>query len=315
MAIKNKLITAAKYRDFDWNKAKLFYHIAKCGSLLKAGEIAGTDQSTLTRHVQALEKQIGCSLLIRQSTGVTLTRKGEELLQEVAPFFLKMRGFCGNNHVEIKGEKKRKIRIVTTHALAAYVIADLVLTYNEHNPHLTFEIVGDDHTIDIILNDADIAIRPYNPQAINAYQEPIFSLEKKLYASRDYLKKHGEPKTADDLKNHHLIVNSFNPEKYPFADILWILRLGMPNGKFHVPSFISNSLEVAINAAKKGKGIVSTYKEMSLVREANLINVIPHVTDKKTEWYFTCADFMKEDSEINGIKSYLKEKIACIQAI
>jgi molybdenum-dependent DNA-binding transcriptional regulator ModE len=38
---KNKLITAANFKDFDWNKAKLFYHIAKCGSFTKAARLAG----------------------------------------------------------------------------------------------------------------------------------------------------------------------------------------------------------------------------------------------------------------------------------
>lgn len=313
MAKKNKLITAANFRDFDWNKAKLFYHIAKCGSYAKAARLAGTDQPSLTRQIQSLEKQVGSPLLIRKAGfGVVLTRKGEELLEKVAPFFLEMRGFCGNNHVEIGEGNKRKIRIATTNALAAYVIGDLILDYSNHHPQLTFEIIGDDHTIDVILNDVDIAIRPYDSQGQGVQQEPLFTLEKKLFTSREYLEKYSEPKTVDDLKNHHLIVNSFNPEQYPFADILWILRLGMPEGKFHIPSFISNSLEVAISAAKKGKGIIGTYEEMSILREANLINVLPHVKGKEIKVYFICPDYLKEDSDIIGIKNYLYTSITSL---
>lgn len=150
MAKKNKLITAAHFRDFDWNKAKLFYHVAKCGSFTKAARLAGTDRTSLTRQIQLLEKQIGSELLVRK-TGVgsiMLTRKGQHLLEKVAPFFLDMKGFCGEHNVEIKGEKKRKIRIAATHAIASYVLSDLILDYTKKNPHIFFELVADDYLKD-----------------------------------------------------------------------------------------------------------------------------------------------------------------------
>jgi DNA-binding transcriptional LysR family regulator len=305
---RNKLITSENLQDFDWNKTKLFYHIVKCGGFVKAALLTGISQGALTRQIQYLENQVGCPLLIRRPGGITLTRKGEELLEMVTPYFLMAKGFFGPSYMEVAGERRRKIRIVTPHALAAYIIGDLMLDYNKENPRITFEIIGDDHEIDVILNDADIVIRPYDPLARGVQQELLFSLEKKLYTSRNYLDKYGEPQTVDDLKNHHLIVNSFNPEQYPFSDILWILRLGLPKGKFHNPSFISNSLELAISAAKKGEGIVGTYEEMSIVKEAQLINILPNVIDKKIECYFIYPNYVKEDSEIIALKTYLKNK-------
>lgn len=309
MTIKNKLISSSNFRDFDWNKSKLFYHISKCGSFTKAARLSGIDQSVLTRQIQLLEKQVGFPLLVRKVGGVCLTTKGEELLKLVSPFFLGVKGFCEKKYIEIVGEKKRKIRIVTTHALATHVIGDLAIHYTNAHPHVTFEIMADDHVIDVILSDADIAIRPYDPTAQGVIQDLLFSMEKKLYASSEYIEKYGEPKTVHDLKNHHLIVNSFNPERYPFSDILWILRLGMPEGHFHTPSFVTNSLELAISAAQKGKGIVSTYEEMSIIRNANLINILPDVKDKKLTDYFIYPAYLKDDQEIINIKNYLKDNI------
>jgi len=310
MAIKNKLITGANFRDFDWNKAKLFYHIAKCGSFLKAAQISGTDQSTLTRHVQALEKQIGFPLLIRQSTGITLTRKGEELLHEIAPFFLKMKGFCGNNHVEVGGEKKRKIRIASSHAIATHIITDLTIEYNKTNPHLVFEVIGNDDTLDVIIDDVDILIRPYDPGAAGIQQDMLFSLQKKLYASEEYLEKYGEPQTINDLKYHRLITVSSDAGHYPYADIHWILKLGMPPGKKHNPIFMSNSITSMIRAAQKGIGIIASYEIISAIKEANLKNILPDIKDKEIEEYFVYPDFLKKDLEIMKIKKYFKEKLS-----
>ena len=310
MVKKNKLITASNFKDFDWNKAKLFYHIAKCGSFTKAARLSDIDQSVLTRQIQILETQVGCPLLVRKVGGVSLTRKGEELLAQVAPFFLGMRGFCGNNYVEVTGEKKRKIRIVMTNAVAAYVIGDHLLTYNKDNPHLIFEIIGEDHVLDIILNDADIVIRPYDPEAMNVQQEFLFTLEKKLYASQEYLEKYGEPKTVEELKNHNLIVTSSSPEDYPFADIHWILKLGMPENTKNQPAVLSNSIECMIKAASKGMGIIGSYEKMSILRDANLVNILPDVKDKKLIDYFVYPNYFKGDVEIMNIKNYLAEKLA-----
>jgi DNA-binding transcriptional LysR family regulator len=282
---KNKLITAANFKDFDWNKAKLFYHIAKCGSITKAARLANIDQSVLTRQIQILEIQVGSPLLIRKAGGIVLTRKGEELLQKVAPFFLEMRGFCGNHHVEVNGERKRTIRIVTSHALAAYVIGDLVLDYTKENPHILFELVADDSLMDIILNDADIAIQPLDPRFVEKKIEGmrydyLFTLEKQLYASTEYISSYGEPQTVDDLINHHIIAFRQPETDRYYRDINWILSLGMPEGEFHNPRYTSNSIESLIKAAEKGIGIIASYEKFGVIKNSNLKNILPKINDK-----------------------------------
>jgi len=308
MAIKNKLITGANFRDFDWNKAKLFYHIAKCGSLLKAAQVSGIDQSTLTRQMQALEKQIGCPLLIRQSTGITLTRKGEELLQKVAHFFLEVKGFCGNNHVEIEGEKKRKIRIATTHAIGTYIINDLLIQYNIEHQNLSFELVVNDKSIDVILDDVDIAIRPFDPTTETVHQSLLFTLEKKMYASAKYIERYGEPTTIDDLSHHQLLTYPVSMD-YPYSDTSWILKVGMPEGKFRKPFFTSNSVECLVEAAKNNIGIMSGYEQMKIFRDSGLKIILPTIKSKPTKEYIIYPAYLKEDPEIIGLEKYLKTKL------
>jgi DNA-binding transcriptional LysR family regulator len=314
MAIKNKLVTGANFRDFDWNKAKLFYHIAKCGSFLKAARVAEIDQSVLTRQMQILEMQVGYPLLIRKAGGTTLTRKGEELLAEVTPFFLKMKGFCGNHYVEVAGQKKRKIRIAATHAVAAHIISDLILHYAKENPHLSFELIGDDSLMDIILNDVDIAIQPLDPRVKEQKTEGVqydylFTLEKKLYASVDYINTYGEPQTLEDLTNHHIIAFA-QPETAPYyKDINWILTLGMPEGKLHTPVYVSNSIDSLIDAAENGFGIIGSYERFKIIRNSNLKNILPEIKDKPLKDYFIYPNYLKDDEVIMDIKNYLKEKL------
>jgi len=314
MESKNKLITASNFKDFDWNKAKLFYHIAKCGGFVKAARLADIDQASLTRQIQILEKQVGCPLLIRKVGGTTLTRKGEELLENIAPFFLKMRGFCGNAYVEKGEKKKRKIRIATTYALAAYILSDLILDYAKKHPDISFEVVADDCSTDIILNDVDIAIEPLDPRLIEkkgggVQYDFLFSVEKRLYASVDYINTYGEPRTVDDLINHHIIAFPL-PETHPYyRDINWILTLGMQEDELHNPVYMSNSIESLIRAAEKSMGIIGSYEEFSIIKDSKLKNILPDVKDKPLKNYFIYPDYLKGDDVIMDIKNYLMEKL------
>jgi len=305
---KNKLITATNFKDFDWNKAKFFYHLAKFGSFTKAAYLAGIHQSVLTRQIQTLETQVGSRLVTRSPNGVTLTRKGEELLKHVAPFFMAIRGFCCNN-LPLDDDGKRRIRIATSHAIAAYIINNLLIDFNNKNPNIIFEIITDDHVADIILSDVDIVIRPYDKEAKGVIQEPLFSLQKKLYASKEYLKKYGEPKDVTDLRNHRLVTSFSNTANYLFSDIHWILKLGMPEGELNSASFLSDSLECLVDAAKKGKGIIGGYDQMSILRNANLINILPDVKGRLLTEYFIYPEYLREDQEIIDLKDYLKSNL------
>jgi DNA-binding transcriptional LysR family regulator len=306
---------SSRFRYFDWEKSKTFYYVSKLGSFTNASRFLHLSQPALSRQISSLEKQLGYPLFSRQSRGLTLTRKGEQLVSIIERTFLEIKGFINDPYENIENGNRRKIRIATTHALATHVLSDFVFDYSKQNPHLRFELLGDDHLIDVILNDLDIAIRPIEEHIDgstfsqkNVEQEYLFSLEKSLYASFGYLEKYGEPQTVEDLKNHRIIAFG-HPEEHPYADINWILRLGMPEGKIREPDFTSNSIECMIEAAKHDIGIVANYKEMKIVREANLKNILPDIKGKEIKEYIIYPDYLKEDQEILKIKEYLKEKI------
>ncbi|MBL0942687.1 MAG: LysR family transcriptional regulator [Alphaproteobacteria bacterium] len=299
---------------FDWDKAKYFYYIAKLGSLSEAGKFLNISQPSLSRKISILEDHLKCKLFTRTPKGLDLTRKGEELFTIIERTFLELKGFSYNAAVSIDNGQKRKIRIATTHAMAAYIFNDLILEYNKFHPNFIFELIGDDHLIDIIFNDVDIAICPIDVSVKTISNEPgiqreyLCSIEKKLYASNEYLKEYGEPTRVEDLKYHRLIAFS-HPEKHPYANINWILKLGLPEGELNEPIYTSNSVECMIEAAKKGIGIVGSYEEMRIIKESKLKNILPNITDKKLKQYLIYPNYLIKDPDILELKNYLHMKL------
>lgn len=63
---------------------KIFYYVAKYGSLTKAARVLGNSQPNITRAMNCLESEIHCTLFIRTNRGVRLTPEGERLYTRVS---------------------------------------------------------------------------------------------------------------------------------------------------------------------------------------------------------------------------------------
>lgn len=63
---------------------RTFYYVATQQNMTRAAELMQLTPPTVTKTIQTLEKQLGCTLFIRTSKGVTLTPEGQMLLDNVS---------------------------------------------------------------------------------------------------------------------------------------------------------------------------------------------------------------------------------------
>ena len=61
-------------------RLRVFISVARCGSFTAAARELGVSQPAVSQHISELEKELGCSLLLRTRDGVTLTPEGERLM-------------------------------------------------------------------------------------------------------------------------------------------------------------------------------------------------------------------------------------------
>ena len=54
--------------DFDWNDLKYALTVARHGGLSHAAKLLGTSASTVSRHIQQLESNLGQTLFLRQQS-------------------------------------------------------------------------------------------------------------------------------------------------------------------------------------------------------------------------------------------------------
>lgn len=63
---------------------KVFYHVARLGSLTMAAQALSISQPAVSQSVRQLEQQLGVALFYRVAKGVRLTKEGETLFEYVA---------------------------------------------------------------------------------------------------------------------------------------------------------------------------------------------------------------------------------------
>ena len=80
----------------NWEKLKVFRKVAKAGSFLNASKQDNKSQTTFSRAVMDLEKDINQKLFDRTSKGVMPTLHGNTLLNLVDEFSNKLSRFRDN---------------------------------------------------------------------------------------------------------------------------------------------------------------------------------------------------------------------------
>lgn len=309
---KGRSFELVRLPHFDWDKAKYFYYIAKFGSFAEAAKFLNISQSGLSRKIALLEEHIKFPLLRRLSRGVEFTPKGEELFAIVERTFMEMKEFVHNTVSEID-TSRTVIRVASTAPVAAYLLNDHLVNFCHENPHVAFEVVGEDRisNASVGVANVDFVIRPYDVRESDWIQEPLINLEKKLFASPSYLEEFGTPQTPEDLVNHRIIGPCLNSRiEYPFADIFWIYRLGLPRGRMHRPIYSSNSIECMVDAACRGLGIIATYDSMSIVQNSDLQPILPGIVHIEQPLHISYAPYIKKDTELQKFVAHLQRAFA-----
>ena len=66
------------YMNISYDYYKIFYYVAKSGSVSRAAKLLLNNQPNLTRTIKNLEGQLGCPLFLRTNRGMKLTDEGEK---------------------------------------------------------------------------------------------------------------------------------------------------------------------------------------------------------------------------------------------
>jgi DNA-binding transcriptional LysR family regulator len=192
--------------NIGWELYRTFLAVLQEGSLSAAARALGITQPTAGRHVEALERALNVSLFTRSQNGLqptdvalVLQMHAEALQHTAAALERAASGHAGEAGVQ------GVVRVSASEVVGVEVLPPIIAALREKHPRLTIELVLSNRVQDLLKREVDIAVRMVRPKQAQLVARRIGSIEIGLHARRDYLERHGMPRSLKALMDHTLI--------------------------------------------------------------------------------------------------------------
>jgi DNA-binding transcriptional LysR family regulator len=231
-----------------WDDVNLVASLANFDSLRQAAKALDMNASTLVRHMERLETDLGTTIFDRLPHGFVLNTAGRALAEIGRDM---QRQFLRVQEVARHDERPRgQVKVAITEGLGTFWIAPKLPQFALENPEIVINMESTMAIRSPLRNEADIAIqfrKPDNPDLIAA---KLCTLHVYPFATLRYLEKFGIPSMEDRKTRHKLIIQeSEQVTNEVIQDFLKKARLEAD------VAFITNSSIGHLYAVERGLGI------------------------------------------------------------
>ena len=228
---------------------RLFARVARKGSFSAAGRELNIPQSTASRTIATLEREIGVALFVRTTRAVALTDAGLDFLARIESVLAELDE--AEHAARGTGELRGILRIGLGTNFAVREVIPRLSDFMSRHPALRIDLMIGDEREDLVAEGVDVALRFGPLSDSTATVRRILTWPRILAASRAYLERAGAPCTPIDLAQHAIILGPAGLRGH------WSFRKGDAAVSFQVEGRLTISASVgAIAAAAEGFGIV-----------------------------------------------------------
>lgn len=182
----------------------IFSRVARLGSFSAAARELRLPQSSTSRTVAELEREIGAVLLVRTTRAVTLTDVGREFLERVEHILADLD--AAEQAARGSGEFRGVLRVGAGTSFGVREIIPRLPTFAARHPALRIELLLEDGRQDLVTQGVDVAFRFGTIPDSTATARKILRWPRVVVASNDYLKMAGAPQSPSEFADHAIIL-------------------------------------------------------------------------------------------------------------
>lgn len=189
----------------DWDNARIFLAIHRIGTLRGAAEQLQIDQATVGRRLAAMEQSLGTRLFLRTSSGYVATPAGELAVNAIE----RMEQGADQLLRQMQGMDERLcgvVRLAATDTAARYFLMGAMQKLHAEHPAIRVVLTTSTEMSNLTRREADLAVRNQRPTSPDLISRHLKRMENGIYASRHYLKRHGEPQPGTALAGHDVVM-------------------------------------------------------------------------------------------------------------
>ena len=283
---------------------RVFYTVAKCGSITKAAEELFISQPAVSQAIKQLENQLGGKLFNRVSRGMELTENGGKQVFEYVEKAINLLEKAEGKFSELNETAVGSLRISAPDTVITHILMDYIIKFHEEYPNVNVSFLNSTsrETIESVKSGkADIGFinLPINDFDV-AFTGQMCELHDVFVASESFKELKGKKLTLSSLSNYPLLMLEQNTStRQEFISFTNTLGVDL------TPEFELGSLELCVEMAKSGLGIACVSKEFVKeelksgklfeidVEPALPVRAIGIILDKNKEINYTLSKFLK----------------------
>ncbi len=239
---------------------RVFYTVAKCGSLTKAAEELYISQPAVSQAIKQLETQLGGKLFNRTHKGMELSDTGGKQIFSTVEQALKLFDDAESKYAELKDTATGIVRICASDTVATHFLLPYIKEYHEKYPdvNLILQNGTSSETIELLKNnkgDIGFVNLPIDDSDINL-SNTVMQLHDTFVANDKFSELFGEVVDLKRLQDYPLLMLELST-----ATRQAIVSFAHSQGVHLHPEIELASLELMTELAKNGIGIACIPRE------------------------------------------------------
>ena len=202
---------------------------------------------------------------------------------------------------EVFGE----LRVTTTTGFGTLWLAPRLNRLFERYPNLKIDLMLEERILDLPMREADVAIRLKEPSQAELIRRRLMEVRIRLYASTDYVERHGLPTQPEDLAGHRIITQSPNsPQVRAGADFVQPFLAMAPTSSLTVNNYFG-ILQGVIHGL--GIGSLPDYLTGDF---PDLVHILPEEQSAPIPTYLAYVEELRHSKRVSAFRDFVVDEIA-----
>lgn len=283
----------------DWDNLRYFLELARTGTLAGAARRMGVEHTTVSRRIQALEKQIGEALFARETSGHRLTEAGRHLLPGVEAMEAAVLG-VERAAPTPGGGPSGLVRVGATEGFGTLILAPHLARLTQQHPQLSIDLLALPRMLHLSRREADIVISLERPTRGSVIVTKLADYTLHLYGQREYLARRPLVSQREDLRHHAFI--SYVDDLLFTKELQFLDQLYQPE-RF---AFRSTSITAQYEAVRAGAGL-AVLPAFLADRDPVLARVLPQEARFTRTFWMSMPAEARHLARMQAVWGFLKE--------
>ncbi len=190
----------------DLNDIRCFARVVEQQSLTAAADSLETSKAGVSRALQRLETDLGVRLIQRTTRRLRLTTAGRELFENIHGALERLDEAA--DQVSAIAQEPSGIVRMTGPDVGGLLLPRIIADFSNQHPKIQIELSLTSRVVDLVEEGFDLAVRSGRLRSSSLVSQRVANQTSRLYASEEYLRRRGRPRSLAELANHSCVVIS-----------------------------------------------------------------------------------------------------------